>query len=168
MKSNELMDLPLSQTLRIGKVSVGLIGLDRALNRLENSPGINLESAVAQVYTEVASQNYIPAPASAAYQSAIAREIRRMWGDEQQHEGELIIRILGPGCVSCNNLQKMVIEIMAGLGIAADVFQIHDLDEIGRFGVMRTPALLINGVVKSAGRLPSPAQIEEWLREARG
>lgn len=162
------MDLPQQQTLRVGKVSVGLIGLDVALNRLAGSPDLELESAVAQVYAEVAAKNYIPTTALPAYQSAIAREISRLRGKVPTHDGELIIRILGPGCVSCNNMQKLLFEIMAELGIAADILQIHDLDEIGRFGVMRTPALLINGVVKCAGRLPSRAQIEEWLREAQG
>lgn len=162
------MDLPQPQTLRIGKVSVGLIGLDLALNRLANYTDLDLESTVSQVYAEVAAKNYIPTTAIAAYQTAIAREISRLRGAEHLPDGELIIRILGPGCVSCNNIQKLVIEIMADLGIAADVFQIHDLDEIGRFGVLRTPALLINGVIKSAGRVPSRSQIEEWLREAQG
>jgi len=160
-------DVPPQQSLRIGKVSVGLIGLDLALNRLTYTPDLDQETAVAQVYAEVAAKNYIPASAIAAYRTAIAKEIGRLRGTEPTHDGALIIRILGPGCVSCNNLQKMVIEIMADLGLAADVLQIHDLDEIGRFGVMRTPALLINGVVKSAGRLPSRSQIEEWLREAQ-
>ncbi len=52
------------------------------------------------------------------------------------------------------------------MGVAADIFQVHDLDEIGRYGVMRTPALIVNGELKSSGRLPPPADIEEWLREA--
>jgi small redox-active disulfide protein 2 len=162
------MDLPQPQTLRVGKVSVGLIGLDLALNKLSNRPDLDLASAVCQVYSEVAAKNYIPAAAESAYRTAIAKEITRLRGGTHPHEGELVIRILGPGCVSCNNIQKMVFEIMAELGIAADILQIHDLDEIGRFGVMRTPALLINGVVKSAGRLPTRSQIEEWLREAQG
>jgi len=162
------MDLPLPQTLRVGKISVGLVGLDRALNQLTNAPDLDLESAVTQVYREVAANNYIPAHAESVYRTSIAKEITRLRGGVLAHDGELVIRILGPGCVSCNNMQKLVFEIMAELGIAADILQIHDLDEIGRFGVMRTPALVVNGVLKCAGRLPSRAQIEEWLREARG
>lgn len=162
------MDLPAPRILRIGKASVGLIGLDLALNRVLNGPAPDLEAAVGQVYAEVAAKNYIPASAEAAYRTAIAREISRLRGGEHAAEEVLVIRILGPGCVSCNNMQKLVFEIMAELGLAADVFQVHDPDEIGRFGVMRTPALLINGVVKCAGRLPNRAQIEAWLREARG
>lgn len=164
----EPLDLPQPRTLRIGKASVGLIGLDLALSKLADSPDLDLESGASQVFTEIAAKNYIPPTAVAAYRTAIAREITRLRGGVQAHEGELVIRILGPGCVSCNNMQKLVFEIMAESGIAADILQIHDLDEIGRFGVLRTPALLINGVVKCAGRLPSRARIEEWLREARG
>ena len=54
---------------------------------------------------------------------------------------------------------------MDEMQVAADIFQVHDLDEIGRFGVMQTPALIINGKLKSVGRLPTRSQIEEWLRE---
>jgi predicted transcriptional regulator len=66
-----------------------------------------------------------------------------------------VIRILDTGRVACNNLQKLLIEIMAELRVAGDVAQVHDPDEITRFGVMHTPALVINGEVKCADRLPS-------------
>jgi len=51
------------------------------------------------------------------------------------------------------------------MGITADIFQVHDLDEIGRFGVMQTHALVIDNKFKCTGRLPSRARVEEWLRE---
>jgi hypothetical protein len=51
------------------------------------------------------------------------------------------------------------------MGMAADIEQIHDPDEIGRQGIIMTPALTINGRVKSGGRLPTRAQVEQWLRE---
>lgn len=159
------MDMALPRTIKIGKLAVGLVGLDIALNRIRNNPEMTLGKAVEQVFAEVAARNYIPATAADAYQKAIENEITRLRGGGQKDDEELVFRILGPGCVSCNNLQKMVIEIMAGMGIAADVFQVHDPDEIGRFGVMLTPALVINGEVKCAGRLPTRAQIEMWIRE---
>ena len=55
---------------------------------------------------------------------------------------------------------------MNDIDVAVDVFQVHDLDDIGRFGIMRTPALVINGQVKCAGRLPTHTKAEEWLRES--
>jgi len=159
------MYVSLPRTIKIGKHTVGLIGLDTALHRIRNHPEMPLEKAVAQAYTEVAVHNYIPATAADTYQKAIENEIILLREGGQKHDDDLVIRILGPGCVSCNNLQKMVIETLVGMKVAADVFQVHDPDEIGRFGVMLTPALVINGEVKCAGRLPTRAQVEMWIRE---
>jgi hypothetical protein len=50
------------------------------------------------------------------------------------------------------------------MGLAADIEQIHDPDEIGRAGIVRTPALMINNRLKSSGLLPTRAQIEYWIR----
>ena len=159
-------ELPLPRTLKVGKTTVGLVGLDRALAKVLPPSVLDLPEAAARVYAEIEAQNYIPARAAASYRQALADEIGRLRGGQATGPGHLEVRILGPGCVSCNNLQRLVIEAVAVRGLAADVFQVHDLDEIGRFGVMQTPALVINGQVKSAGRLPSPAQIEGWLLDA--
>lgn len=158
-------DVPLQRTLRVGRVTIGLVGLDVALSRVLADPDLSVAGAVEHVYTAVAAQNYIPPAAEQNYRNALREEILRLLGRSDDSGGELVIRILGPGCVSCNNLQKSVIEVMADIGVAADVLQIHDLDEIGRFGVMKTPALVINGKVRSAGRMPRRDQIEEWIRE---
>ena len=159
-------DVPLQRTLKVGAVSVGLLGLDVALTRILTQPALAIEAAVDQVYTEIVRHNYVPMTAVDNYRQALAREIERLRGGEIGDSGHLEVRILGTGCVSCNNLQKVVIEIMADKKIAADVFQVHDPDEIGRFGILQTPALVVNGQVKSVGRLPSRAEIEAWLLEA--
>ncbi len=160
-------DVPLQRALRVGTVTVGLLGLDVALTRVMAQPELGTWAAVDQVYAEIARQNYVPTAAVDKYRQALAREIERLRGGGQAGEGgHLEVRILGTGCVSCNNLQKVVIEILADKGIAADVFQVHDPDEIGRFGVLQTPALVVNGRVRSVGRLPSRAEIEEWLMES--
>jgi hypothetical protein len=59
----------------------------------------------------------------------------------------------------------MVIEVLNSMNLAADIEKIHDPDEIGRYGVVLTPALMINGEVKSGGLMPTKAQIEQWIRE---
>ncbi len=158
-------DIPLQRTLKIGQVSVGLIGLDVALTRILAQPELAVTAAVDEVYGEIARHNYIPPSAIANYRQALAQEIDRLRGGRATASSHLEVRILGTGCVSCNNLQQQVIEIMAERGLAADVFQVHDLDEIGRFGVLQTPALVINGQVKSVGRLPPRFEIEQWLLE---
>jgi small redox-active disulfide protein 2 len=161
----QMMDGPLPRSLKVGKISIGLIGLDIALNRFGRDSSLCSDDAARKIFDDISSRNYIPAGSENVYFQAIVLEVERLRGDSEKLSSDLVIRILGPGCVSCNNLQKLVIGIMSDMGIAADIFQVHDLDEIGRFGVMQTPALVINNKLKCAGRLPSRAQVEEWLRE---
>ena len=78
----------------------------------------------------------------------------------------MTIKILGSGCVSCNKVNSMIFDIMQRLDMAADIEQIHDLDEIWRHGVISTPALIINGEIQCSGRMPTPAEIEQWLVKA--
>lgn len=160
----EIDDAPQQRQLKIGQATIGLLGLDVALARLKES-NLKRSEAIRQLFEAIASQNYIPTGMQEQYREALAREYDRLQSGRQSKDETLTIRILGPGCVSCNNIQKLVIEIMDEMQVAADIFQVHDLDEIGRFGVMQTPALIINGKLKSAGRLPTRSQIEEWLRE---
>ncbi|OQX19390.1 MAG: thioredoxin family protein [Desulfobulbaceae bacterium A2] len=159
------MDLPTQRMLKIGPLAVGVIGLDLALNRVVPQRDLSLAECIEQVFRDIREKNYIPPAAVEEYRRAIGREIGRLRGEDVGEAEGLVIRILGTGCVSCNSLQGLLIEIMQDMGIAADVVQVHDPDEIGRFGVLRTPALLINGRIKCAGVLPSRAQVEEWLRE---
>jgi small redox-active disulfide protein 2 len=153
--------------IKIGNAAVRLFGLDLALKEALGKK-MPEEAAVKFLLHAVAEQNYVPESALDLYREALRREYRRQLGQEDGLHHGLSVRILGPGCVSCNRLNTLVYDIMQRLGIAADIEMIHDLDEIWRHGVLSTPALVINGEIKCAGRLPSPAQVEEWLREAAG
>ena len=159
------MDAPIKQILKIGKATVGLIGIDLALNRVRNDKSLDADAAAEQVFQEIEKKNYVPSGAVADYKKAIRNEIMLLRGERQRGSDELVIRVLGHGCVSCNNLQKLAIEIVSAMGVAADVFQVHDPDEIGRFGVVNSPALVINDDLKCEGRLPSRSEIECWIRE---
>lgn len=76
----------------------------------------------------------------------------------------LIIRILGTGCASCNSLHQEVINALAELNIAADVRHERNVAEFYKYGVASTPALVINGEVKAAGRVPSRSEIKGWIK----
>ncbi|MHB8791454.1 MAG: thioredoxin family protein [Desulfobulbaceae bacterium] len=158
------MDAATSRTIRIGSSTIGLIGLDIALNQAA-AAGMPEEEAVEFLFAAVSRDNYIPAGAADKYRVALRQAYREHLRPGEERSGPPVIRIFGTGCVSCNNLQKLVIEALDGMGIAADIEQIHDPDEIGRQGIIMTPALMINGRVKSGGRMPTRAQIEQWLRE---
>ena len=158
-------DLPTPGTIRIGKANVGLIGLDQAMAKIVATRGLSEEAAVAALYAAISRDNYVPAEAAPLYHEALRREYRRRLGLENETAGTLTIRVLGPGCVSCNKLTTMLIEALQKLHLAADMESVHDLDAIWRFGVTKTPALVINAKVKCAGRMPSPAEVEQWVRE---
>lgn len=75
----------------------------------------------------------------------------------------MIVRILGSGCVNCRNLEANTRTALAELGMPAEIEKVTDPGEIVAWGVMSTPALVIDDEVVVSGRVPSPAQIEELL-----
>lgn len=156
-------ETPAPRTIRIGKANVGLVGLDMALNPLLPRTDLPEEQAVDLLYDAIKQQNYVPDSAAELYKQALRQEFRRRMGKATTDEKNLTIRVLGSSCVSCNRLSGLLIDALQKHGLAADMESVHDLDEIWRFGVTRVPALIINGSVKCAGRLPTPAEIEEWL-----
>jgi len=164
MKKND--DIPLQRTLRIGRATVGLIGLDVVLNKILGLSDITEDEAVDIIMKEVSQQNYIPASAREQYSEALRREYRRHHSGDEQRDRDLSIKILGKACVSCNKLNTMTFDILQEMGVAADIELIHDPDEIWRHGVLTTPALIINGEVMSSGKIPRRSEVEEWLRDA--
>lgn len=73
------------------------------------------------------------------------------------------IEILGVGCVKCHKLEEMVRDVVAKENIKADIFKVEDFKKIMNYGVMTTPALVVDGKVKAAGKLPSPEEIKKML-----
>ncbi len=77
----------------------------------------------------------------------------------------MIIKVLGPGCRSCENLEKALVNALAELNVAADVQKVSKMDEIMQYDVMMTPALVINEKVKVAGRVPKLEEIKKLIQE---
>ena len=75
------------------------------------------------------------------------------------------IKILGVGCAKCIALEKRVRETVEEMGINANVRKVTDIGEIMEYGVMMTPALVINNEVKYAGRVPSREEIKDVLKD---
>ena len=73
------------------------------------------------------------------------------------------IEVLGMGCCSCVKLYETVQEVVAELGLSAEVVKVDDMKAILANGVMTTPALVVNGVVKVAGRVPGKDEIKKYL-----
>ncbi|SHE43044.1 small redox-active disulfide protein 2 [Bacteroides luti] len=73
------------------------------------------------------------------------------------------IKILGSGCSKCKTLEKLTREVVEQNGIDASISKVEDIVEIMKFGVMATPALVVDGNVMIKGRVPSSQEIKEVL-----
>jgi len=73
------------------------------------------------------------------------------------------IQILGPGCPKCRTLAKNAETAAKDLGIEYEVEKVTDINEIMKFGVMLTPALVVDGQVKIVGKVPSVEDVKEML-----
>ncbi|MCK9380001.1 MAG: thioredoxin family protein [Sulfuritalea sp.] len=76
------------------------------------------------------------------------------------------IKILGSGCPKCQRLEQLTREVASEAGVAVDVEHVRDIAKIMEFAVLSTPALVIDGEVKVAGRMPSKGEIGRWLGKA--
>lgn len=160
------MDSPLQRTIKIGNATVGLLGLDIALVEL-SSKEMSEDEAVEYLYERVSQKNYIPEQAVVPYKEALRKEYRRYHNLDSSEDQSITIRVLGRPCVVCNKIKLVLIDILQEKKVAADIEDVQDLDEIWRYGVTKTPALVINGKVKSAGIQPTRIQLEKWIDEAQ-
>jgi small redox-active disulfide protein 2 len=74
------------------------------------------------------------------------------------------IEILGIGWPKCNKLAERAKDAVKELGIEAEVVKVQDIRTITNYGVLITPALVVDGVVKVAGKVPKIDQIKEWIK----
>jgi small redox-active disulfide protein 2 len=73
------------------------------------------------------------------------------------------IKILGPGCAKCAQTEKIVKETVEEAGVDANIEKVTDVMEIAGYGVFGTPAVVIDGKVKSVGKIPRKADIKSWI-----
>jgi small redox-active disulfide protein 2 len=76
------------------------------------------------------------------------------------------VKVLGPGCQRCKKLYEETAKVIQQLGLTADLAKVEAMDEILKYRILATPGLVIDGEVKSAGRIPTQAEITTWLTTA--
>lgn len=74
------------------------------------------------------------------------------------------VKILGPGCKKCQNLEAKVKDLVSQNNIEVTIEKVTDINEMMNYGIMMTPGLIINEEVKSVGIIPKDNQIIEWLK----
>jgi small redox-active disulfide protein 2 len=155
--------------ISVGGDRVGIIGLKSVLEAVAREfTGRPDEEIKAELMMRLGRSNYIVPSAEAAYKAAFFREYRKFIGEPVPEDptGSLQIRVLGPGCPSCDKLEQDLMAVMAELKLSADLDHVRDVKEIACYGVMGNPALVINGKVVAVGRVPSKNQLKEWLKAA--
>ncbi len=153
--------------ISLGQFRVGITGLKTAIEELKSWRERSEEEIAQELLARLKPRNYIPASAQEEYKRAFLREFKKTLGQKVIEERtELSIKILGPGCPSCEQLQQTVMEVLVELGLPADVDHIRDMKEITALGVFGTPALIINDEVKTVGSAPTKEMLKKWLAEA--
>jgi small redox-active disulfide protein 2 len=74
------------------------------------------------------------------------------------------VQILGPGCSKCKTLEQRVRQLVEKHQLPVEVEKVTDIQEMIKYGIMMTPGLIIDGVVKSVGSIPKDAQLLEWMK----
>ena len=154
----------------VGNTQVGLIGLKEIFEELKSQKE-KPETFLKEMLVEKAGKkNYIASSVRQEYEKALFREFKKFLGErvEEERGGFLEVTILGPGCYSCNKLEQDVMAVLSETGTQASLNHITDPGMMAQYGILPTPALIINGKVKSTGRVPSKSMIKKWLEEEKG
>lgn len=164
MSANDL------RQIKVGTNTVGIIGLKQVLDDLTaEADTLSDEEIKQRLMHALGKKNYIAPPARERYEQAFFREYclaaGRPVAPETREPGTIDIKILGPGCSRCDQLEREVMTIVADLTIRADIDHVRNLKAIAEYGVLGSPALVINGDVKAVGSVPPRQKIITWINE---
>jgi small redox-active disulfide protein 2 len=155
--------------ISVGGHRTGIIGLKAVLEQVARDfAGRSDADIKTELMERLVKSNYIVPAARAAYEGAFFREYKKLIGEPipEEPSGAIQIKVLGPGCPSCDKLEQDLMAVMAELNLPADLDHVRDVKEIACYGVMGNPALVINGKVVAVGRVPSKNQLKGWLKSA--
>jgi small redox-active disulfide protein 2 len=155
--------------INVGGHATGIIGLQTILEDIANEfAGRTDDEIKAELLNRLSHKNYISSRTRDVYSHAFLREFKKFVGEpfEDAEATGMEIKVLGPGCPRCEKLEQDLMAMMAELNIAAELEHVRDPIEIASYGVMGSPALIINGEVKAVGSVPPKNKLKEWLLEA--
>ena len=154
--------------IKIGRHKVGFMGLNEVFKDMAEIFAEKPDDIVAEeLLNQLSKKNYIPDKVQKEYGRAFVREFRKFLGqpfDDDSFEG-LEIKVLGAGCALCNSLENEVMEVLSEMNLTADLEHVRNVEQIAKYRVKGTPALIINGKVMCSGRTPSKNKIRKWLAE---
>ena len=155
--------------IKIGEHRIGVSGLSDAIDAVK-SLGLTADSKIMQaLFEKMKAENYIPELLHDDYGRAFLREYKKAVGisvtEPELKCSENRIVILGPGCTACEQMERDVKSILSEFDVAADVQHVRDINEIAEYGLVRTPALVINNRIVLNGRSLPKNQLKELIKE---
>ncbi len=155
--------------ISIEGIKIGLIGLGDVFDNVKKMNLSDESELKNQLLEQVRVQNYVPDSRADDYAQTLLREYKKFAGLPVEKVVEKAafptIRILGPGCPACENMEKDVRAILSELNIAADVDHVRDVNQIAEYGMVRTPSLVINDQIILNGRSLPKSQLKKMLEE---
>ncbi len=155
--------------IKVGKHNTGIVGLDNVLKDVaESMKQSSDKEIVAEMIQRLSKKNYIPSEAYKDYENAFIKAYRKFIGqaipEDPLEQAE--IKVLGAGCPNCDKLEMTLMELIEEMGVTADLEHVRDMKEIASYGVMGSPALVINRKVKAVGSVPPKSKLKELILKA--
>ena len=156
--------------IRVDKHRTGVVGLEEAMKEVREEYHNCSDQKIGEIMVEkLSKKNYIPSTVENLYESALLREYKKFIGEPLPKipVNGIEIKILGAGCPTCDRLEQDLMGLIEELGVQADLEHIRDVKKISQYGVMGTPAIVINDEVKVVGSVPSKARLKEFILEVQ-
>jgi small redox-active disulfide protein 2 len=158
--------------ITVGGQRIGIIGLSEAIEATKSLHQVNDIEIKKLLLDKIKAQNYVPDSRAEDYAQALLKAYKKAVGlpvdDYEEKSKGLIIKILGPGCYACEQLERDMKAILAEMNIAAEVVHVRDLNQIAEYGMIRTPSLVINKEIVLNGRSLPKSQLKKLLEERLG
>jgi len=153
----------------IGGVTVGIIGLDEVFAEVKALVETDEEKLKDMIFEKVKAKNYIVPGQEEYYRDDLFDEYKVYTGQQNartRKTGRLEIRVYGAGCPRCEQLDRLVMEVIAKNGLAVDYQYVKDIKEMVKLRILASPSLVINGKIAFIGRVPGRKELEKIFRDA--
>ena len=154
--------------IKISGVKIGIMGLKQALEEAYEQYGTSFSDAElgSELVAKLKKRNYIPEKAEQGHAQAFVQEYKKFAGLPVQEERTgLEIKVFGPGCAQCDQLEQQIFQVLSELNLTADVEHVRDVKEIAKAGIMGSPGLMINDEVVAVGKVTSREKLKSMLEK---